>query len=58
MQLTSSFSEFVTRTAPYFLMTPRQVDGKYGLSPVVPVDSDEQILSGVGQHLFEDDHHG
>ena len=40
MQLTSSFSEFVTRTAPYFLMTPRQVDGKYGLSPVVPVDSD------------------
>jgi hypothetical protein len=40
MQLTSSFSEFVTRTAPYFLMTPRQVDGKYGLAPVVPVDSE------------------
>lgn len=39
MQTTQSYSEFVTRTAPYFLMMPRQVNGKYGLSPVVPVDA-------------------
>ena len=39
MQTTQSYAEFVTRTAPYFLMMPRQVNGKYGLSPVVPVDA-------------------
>ena len=43
LQLTKSFSEFVTRTSPYFLMTPRQVDGKYGLSPVVPVTANGEF---------------
>ena len=38
MQLTNSFSEWLTRTAPYFLMTPRQVNGKYGIWPVVPIN--------------------
>jgi hypothetical protein len=43
MQLTSSFSEWLTRTAPYFLMTPRQVDGKYGVWPVAPVDANGEF---------------
>lgn len=38
LQLTTSFSEWLTRTAPYFLMTPRQVNGKYGIWPVVPIN--------------------
>ena len=29
----------MTRTAPYFLVTPRQVDGKYGLWPVCPLNA-------------------
>jgi hypothetical protein len=43
MQLTTSFTEWLTRTAPYFLMTPRQVDGKYGIWPVVPVDTNSEF---------------
>ena len=40
LQTTMSFTEWLTRVAPYFLMTPRQVDGKYGIAPVVPVEVD------------------
>ena len=43
LQITTSFSEWLTRTAPYFLMTPRQVDGKYGVWPVVPVDANGEF---------------
>ena len=43
LQITTSFSEWLTRTAPYFLMTPRQVDGKYGIWPVVPVDANGEF---------------
>ena len=43
LQTTNSFSEWMTRTAPYFLMTPRQVDGKYGLWPVCPVNAANEL---------------
>jgi hypothetical protein len=43
LQTTTSFSEWLTRTAPYFLLTPRQVDGKYGLWPVVPLDGNYRL---------------
>ena len=34
LQTTNSLPEWLIRTAPYFLLTPRQVDGKHGLWPV------------------------
>ena len=40
---TSSGAEYLTRTAPYFLLSPRQTDGKYGLIPVVPIDAQYKI---------------
>lgn len=40
LQTTNSLSEWMTRTAPYFLLSPRQIDGRYGLAPVCPLDSD------------------
>ena len=43
LQTTTSLSEWMTRTAPYFLLTPRQVDGKYGLAPVVPLDGNYEL---------------
>ena len=43
IQLTENFADFVTMLSPYFLMSPRQVDGKYGLAPVVPVRSDGEF---------------
>jgi hypothetical protein len=43
LQTTNSFAEWMTRTAPYFLLTPRQVDGKYGLWPVCPVNSANEL---------------
>ena len=39
LQTTNSLSEWLIRTAPYFLLTPRQVDGKYGLWPVCPMNA-------------------
>jgi hypothetical protein len=39
LQTTNSLSEWMTRTSPYFLLTPRQVDGKYGLWPVCPMNA-------------------
>ena len=38
LQTTNSLAEWMTRTAPYFLLSPRQVDGKYGLAPIAPLD--------------------
>nr|BAR30332.1 unnamed protein product [uncultured Mediterranean phage uvMED] len=43
LQTTNSLAEWMTRTAPYFLLTPRQVDGKYGLWPVCPVNSANEL---------------
>ena len=39
LQTTNSLAEWITRTAPYFLLSARQVDGKYGLLPVCPLGS-------------------
>jgi hypothetical protein len=60
LQITTSFSEWLTRTAPYFLMTPRQVDGKYGIWPVVPVDTNgefsrESVNSYLSMQITADD---
>ena len=43
LQTTNSLAEWMTRTAPYFLMTPRQVDGKYGLWPVCPLNGSYEL---------------
>ena len=43
LQTTNSLAEWVTRTAPYFLLSARQVDGKYGLMPVCPLDGNYQL---------------
>ena len=40
---TNSLAEWMTRTAPYFLLNPRQVDGKHGLAPVVPTGADNKV---------------
>jgi hypothetical protein len=49
LQTTNSLSEWMTRTAPYFLLTPRQVDGKYGLWPVCPMNSSGELSRDVVQ---------
>nr|BAR30417.1 unnamed protein product [uncultured Mediterranean phage uvMED] len=46
LQTTNSLAEWMTRTAPYFLLTPRQVDGKYGLWPVCPINSANELSRG------------
>ena len=43
LQTTNSLSEWLTRTAPYFLVTPRQVDGAYGLQPVCPLNANYEL---------------
>ena len=43
LQTTNSLAEWMTRTAPYFLMTPRQIDGKYGLWPVCPLNGSYEL---------------
>lgn len=43
LQTTNSLSEWMTRTAPYFLLSLRQVNGKYGLFPVCPLGSDNRF---------------
>ena len=49
---TSSGAEYLTRTAPYFLLSPRQTDGKYGLIPVVPIDAQYKIDLGPVQPVM------
>ena len=43
MQTTTSFQEWAFRTSPYFWSTPTQINGKYGLAPVVPLNSDGSV---------------
>ena len=43
LQTTNSLAEWMTRTAPYFLMTPRQIDGAYGLWPVCPLNASYEL---------------
>lgn len=39
LQTTNNLSEWLTRTAPYFLLDPTQIDGQYSFSPVSPINS-------------------
>ena len=43
LSTTNSGAEWLTRTAPYFLCAPRQIDGMYGLTPVVPIDAQYKV---------------
>ena len=43
LQTTNSLAEWMTRTAPYFLLTPRQVNGRYGVAPIAPVNTDYEL---------------
>ena len=43
LQTTNSLAEWMTRTAPYFLLQPRQVDGRYGLTPIAPLDANYEF---------------
>jgi len=54
LQTTNSLAEWMTRTAPYFLLKPRQVDGRYGVSPVVPIDADGKVQTTpiTPTHIF------
>ena len=47
MQTTSSYQEWAFRTSPYFWSTPTQINGKYGLAPVVPLNSDGSVKTGA-----------
>ena len=49
LQTTNSLSEWMLRTSPYFLLTPRQVDGKYGLWPVCPMNAAGELSRDVVQ---------
>ena len=41
---TNSLAEWMTRTAPYFLLNPRQVDGKHGSGACrVPIGADNKV---------------
>ena len=43
LQTTNSLAEWMTRTAPYFLLEPRQVNGRYGLAPIAPLDGNYEF---------------
>jgi hypothetical protein len=43
LQTTNSLAEWMTRTAPYFLLTPRQINGRYGLAPVAPLNGNHEL---------------
>ena len=45
MQTTTSYQEWAFRTSPYFWSTPTQINGKYGLAPVVPLHSDGRVIT-------------
>ena len=47
MQSTSSYQEWVFKTAPYFWASPAQINGKYGLAPVVPLSPDGSVKTSV-----------
>ena len=47
MAATSSFQEWIFRTAPYFWASPAQINGKYGLAPVVPLSPDGTVKTSA-----------
>ena len=52
LNTTSSYQEWVFKTAPYFWASPAQVNGKYGLTPVVPVSADGTVKTGAVQPVL------
>ena len=46
LAVTVNFREWLARTSPYFVLTPRQVNGKFGLTPAIPVAADGSIDLG------------
>ena len=57
LQTTSNFAEWMVKTAPYFLLTPRQIDGRYGLAPVAPLNGNYELSRDpiVPDHVFDAD---
>ena len=47
LNVSVNFREWLGRVSPYFLCYPRQIDGKYGVYPALPVSSDGTL--DVGQ---------
>jgi hypothetical protein len=47
LNVSVNFREWLGRISPYFLCYPRQIDGKYGVYPALPVGSDGTL--DVGQ---------
>ena len=43
LQTTTNFQEWIFKTAPYFWASPSQHNGKYGLTPVVPLNPDGSV---------------
>ena len=46
LAVTVNFREWLSRTAPYFVLSPRQINGKFGLMPAIPVKADGTIDEG------------
>jgi hypothetical protein len=57
LQTTSNFAEWMIKTAPYFLLTPRQIDGRYGLAPVTPLNANYELSrdATIPDHVFDAD---
>ena len=49
LQTTNSLSEWMLRTSPYIPADARQVDGKYGLWPVCPMNAAGELSRDVVQ---------
>ena len=47
LQTTQNLAEWITRTAPYFLMIPTQLDGRYGFAPVSPLDASGKLSTST-----------
>ena len=46
---TANFQQWLFRTSPYFWASPTQLNGKYGLAPVVPLNADGTVNTGTVQ---------
>lgn len=53
IQTTHSFTEWIVRIAPYFLLQARQTDGAYGLIPVVPINAQYRISEDPVEPVVE-----
>jgi len=46
LNVSVNFREWLGRISPYFLCYPRQIDGKYGVYPALPVSADGTLNTG------------